>query len=91
MNPEELEVMITSAVEKTLQRSFAGAFSKLSHKQVYTIDETCELLDVTRRHLQYLRDTRQIGYVQNGRKILFRAEDLESFFNDHYIKGGHES
>lgn len=59
-----------------------------ARKPVYTITEVCEMFGVSRRHLQYLRDTKQIGYVQNGRKVLFRAEDLDLFFQANAIRKG---
>lgn len=83
---QELEKVVQQAVEKTVAEQLPQILRETSRKEYYTIEETCELLDVSRRHLQYLRDTEQISYVKNGRKIYFKAEDLDKFFNNNYIK-----
>ncbi|SHG46323.1 DNA binding domain-containing protein, excisionase family [Fodinibius roseus] len=82
---DELEEIIQKAVEKTVSDKLPEIIKKTNRKDYYTIEETCEILDVSRRHLQYLRDTEQISYVKNGRKIYFKAEDLDEFFNVNYI------
>lgn len=83
---QELETAIKTAVEHAVCERLPYLIKKAARKEYYTIKETCELLDVTRRHLQYLRDSGQISYVQNGRKIYFKAEDLDEFFNENYIQ-----
>ena len=55
-------------------------------KPLYTNDEVAVLLKVSKRHLQYLRDTQQISYVQNGKKIFYSSEDLENFTKNNTIK-----
>lgn len=81
----ELENVIQEAVEKIVLDKLPQIVKESTRKDYYTIDETCKILDVSRRHLQYLRDTEQISYVKNGRKIYFKAEDIDAFFSDNYI------
>lgn len=82
---KEFEETIESSFEKLLAEKLPALIRKATEKDVYTINETCELLDVSRRHLQYLRDSGQINYIKNGKKIYFRREDLEQFFDRNYI------
>lgn len=82
---EELQKSISEAVESAVKSKLPEIISKATRKSHYTIDEACEILSVTRRHLQYLRDNRYINFVQHGRKIYFKAEDLDEFFNRNYI------
>ena len=82
---DEFQKAIKEAVEQAVVQRLPEIISKATRKEYYTIEETCELLDVTRRHLQYLRDSGQISFVQNGRKIYFKAEDLDRFFASNYI------
>lgn len=82
---QELESTITKAVEQAVLRKLPEIIQKATRKPVYSIDETCDLLGVSRRHLQYLRDSNQISYVQNGRKVYFQAIDLEAYFEKYYI------
>ena len=82
---DELQKAISEAVEAAVTSKLPDIISKVTRKPYYTIDEACEILSVTRRHLQYLRDSNQISFVQHGRKVYFKAEDLDQFFNDNYI------
>ncbi len=82
---EELSEVVSQAVEKAVNERLPEIIYKATRKKYYTIQEVCDLLDVSRRHLQYLRSTNQIGYILNGRKVYFRAEDLEKFFEVNYI------
>lgn len=75
-------------LEKLVVQAVARAIDKKLRKPVYTIEEVCDMFGVTKRSLQYLRDTRKIGYIKEGKKILFRAEDLDAFFRANYVKGG---
>ena len=80
LNATKLEELVVQAVSR--------AIDKKLRKPVYTIEEVCSMFGVTRRTLQYLRDTRKLGYIKEGKKILFRAEDLDAFFQANYVKGG---
>lgn len=82
---DELQKAIEEAVESAVAKRLPEIIRKATSKSHYTIDEACKILSVTRRHLQHLRDTQQISFVQHGRKIYFRAEDLDTFFNRNYI------
>ena len=86
-NRKEIEQLVNNAVFLAVSKVLPEVFRQMQ-KPIYTNDEATELLGVSKRHLQYLRDTEQINYVQNGRKIYYRAEDLEAFFQANYIKGG---
>ncbi len=83
---EELQKAISEAVQNAVTEKLPEIIQRATRKSYYTIDEVCQLLDVTRRHLLYLRQSGQISYVQNGRKIYFRASDLEKFFQDNLIE-----
>lgn len=84
-NKEELDSTVAEAVERVVKNSIPQIIQKASRKEYYTIDEACQYLDVSRRHLQHLRTTGQIGYVKNGRKVYLKHEDLQNFFTDNYI------
>ena len=84
-HPEKIQELVNDAVAKAVSEVLPKVYRQMYKKPVYTNDEICKLLDISKRHLQYLRDTEQISYIQNGRKILYRAEDLEAFFNNNKI------
>jgi len=82
---EDFQEAVKNSVKEVAKGPILEAIRKATSKEIYTISEVCTLLDVSRRHLQHLRDTNQIGYVKNGRKIYFKREDLEEFFDENYI------
>lgn len=83
---DELQESIKSAVEEAVTSRLPEIIRKATAKEFYTISETCQILDCTRRHLQYLRDSGQVNYIKNGKKVFFRAKDLEKFFDKNYIQ-----
>ena len=85
---EELSATVSSAVEEAVTKRLPEIIKRATRKEYYTISEACEMLDCTRRHIQYLRDSGQLSYIKNGKKIYFRAEDLEAFFQENYIEAG---
>jgi len=86
VNTKQFKDLITQAVNEAIQPHIQRLIETPNMKPVYTIDEVCQMFGVSKRHLQYLRDTASIGYIQNGRKILFRSQDLTTFFENHYIE-----
>jgi excisionase family DNA binding protein len=80
-----IKKLITEAVNEAIKPHIDRLLTTPNMKPVYTIDEVTEMFGVSKRHLQYLRDSGQIGYSKSGRKVLFRAEDLNKFFENHYI------
>ncbi|NBC05546.1 MAG: helix-turn-helix domain-containing protein [Bacteroidetes bacterium] len=83
---EEFEETVESTFEKIIASKLPDLIRDATAKEYYTISETCDLLDVSRRHLQYLRDSGQINYVKNGRKVYFRKQDLDDFFDKNLIE-----
>ena len=64
------------AINQKLDRINGGG--ELS-KQVYTINETCELLSVSKRTLQRYRDNGLLGFSQVNNKIMFQRDEIEKF------------
>ena len=84
----ELQETVRAAVEQAVISRLPEIIRKVTAKEFYTISEACDILNCTRRHLQYLRDSGQIAYVKSGKKIYFKAEDIERFFDRNYIEAG---
>lgn len=47
----------------------------------YVTDEVCKLLNVSKRTLQSMRDNKLIAYKKAGRKIYYKASDIEAYLN----------
>lgn len=84
-NEDAIRHLIQEAVSEALEPHLRKLTSAPSMKPVYTPEETMELMGVSKRTLQYLRDSKQIGFVQNGRKILFRAADIEDYLQNNRV------
>ena len=52
----------------------------------FDIQEACQLLKISKRTLQSYRDNGILSFSQIGGKIYFRASDIESHLNRHYVK-----
>ena len=50
------------------------------------IQDTCQLLKVSKRTLQTYRDNGTLSFSQIGGKIYFKATDLRAHLEKHYIK-----
>lgn len=77
---QELTARI-SKIEQALARSDAAEGS--ADSRWLTQGDVEEILDVSRSTLHRLRKDGSIPFVQHGRKILFRREDVDAFLEDH--------
>lgn len=48
----------------------------------YMTDDVCKLLKVSRRTLQNLRDSKAIPFRKNGRKIYYKASEIEAYLEN---------
>lgn len=76
----DLEDLINQAVNTAIQPHLSKLTSLQPSLKVYTTEDVQQMLGVSRRHLQTLRDERRISFIQSGRVILFTADDLLNFF-----------
>lgn len=83
---EELEKIVSRSVKKNIKEVLPEAIRKATRKQWLTTDEVMEILQCSRRHVQYLRDSNQLTYSQNGRTVRYHIEDVEAFLNNHKVE-----
>ena len=55
-----------------------------------TTKEACVVLKISLRSLQTYRDRGLIPFIQFGREVRFRPEDLQQFLMDHFIRSRFE-
>lgn len=53
-----------------------------------TTEDVCHLLRISKRTLQSYRDKRILPFAQIGRKIYYKATDIDDYLDRHYIKRG---
>ena len=49
-------------------------------------DDVCHLLMISKRTLQTYRDQKTLPFSQVGRKIYYKATDIDEYLEAHYIK-----
>ncbi|HEY5124454.1 MAG TPA: helix-turn-helix domain-containing protein [Ignavibacteria bacterium] len=49
-------------------------------------EEVCHLLLISKRTLQSYRDRGILPFAQIGRKIYYKASDIDEYLDRHYIK-----
>ncbi|WP_025006982.1 helix-turn-helix domain-containing protein [Marinilabilia salmonicolor] len=47
----------------------------------YVSDEVCKILKVSKRTLQNMRDNQTIKFRKSGKKIYYKASDIEEYLN----------
>lgn len=45
----------------------------------YVTEEVCKILNISRRTLQNLRDSQTIKFRKTGKKIYYKASDIETY------------
>ena len=70
-------------VESLKKEASQSSFSKII---LLTPKEVCELLHISSRTLQSWRDVKTLSYIQIGRIILYRVEDIISCLDQHDLK-----
>jgi excisionase family DNA binding protein len=85
IDQNQLRVLITHAVNEAIEPHLRMLVKAPTMQPVYTVEEAKELLGISKRTLQHLRDSKSIGFVQRGRKILFRAADIEEYLQNHRV------
>jgi excisionase family DNA binding protein len=82
---EELKTLVEQAVVNAISDRVPEIIRKASRKEWLTTKDAMELLDCSRRHLFHLRNTNQISFHQNGRKILFHIDEIEKYLEENRV------
>ena len=77
--------IVARATEEALKDTLPGAVRAATRKDFLTREEVEDLTGWSGRTLQHLRDTRQIAFVQHGRKILYPSKELHAFLDSHRV------
>lgn len=83
---EELEEIISSSVKENMIKTLPEAIRLATEKKILRTDDVMKILNCSRRHIQYLRDSGQLSFSQNGRTIIYERSDIEEFLKKNKIK-----
>jgi hypothetical protein len=78
---------MTKEVKSTLQ--FGGTEEtglSLLTKLWLSSDDVCKILRISKRTLQNYRDNCILPFSQIGRKIYYKASDIQTYLDVHYIR-----
>jgi len=78
--------MVNRAVKDALKDILPNVIRQASKKEWLNTDDVMEYLQCSRRHIQYLRDSEQLPYSQNGRTIRYHIDDIDTFLKNHKVK-----
>lgn len=79
---EELEEVVYKVVQKVMCEELPGLVRKATRRQWLTTNEVMDILQCSRRQVQYLRDSRQIPFSQNGMTIRYNIDDIDAYLNE---------
>jgi excisionase family DNA binding protein len=85
LTPEELTDLIENAVERSVGKHIPGAIRAAIKKPYLSTYELIQLTGWSRRTIQHLRDSRQLPFYQDGRRIIFKTDDIEKYFESRKI------
>lgn len=80
------EAMHQEMVERLGKLEALLAKTTRTAERYFSLNETLQILKVSKKTLQKLRDHRHIGFVQFGRSILFPQAEVEAFLKRNHIK-----
>ena len=86
LSPEELSDLIDGAVERSISKHVPELLRKATRKEFLTVEELSELTGWSRRTIQYLRDSRQLPFYQDGRRILFQTDEIEQYIREKRVR-----
>ena len=88
--PDEktLSQIVEQAVRKTVIESLPEAIRKATRKKWLTTDEVMNILQVSRRQVQFLRDSGKLPFRQTGRTIRYDIDEVENYLNKGKVNAG---
>lgn len=84
---KEFEEILVRTVDKVLANRIPQIMRQANRKEYLTTGEVEELTGLSSRAQKYHRDCRNLSYSQEGRKIIYRTEDVEKFIEDRRVEG----
>lgn len=88
---EEFRSIIKQTVDDVLARRIPQIMRQANRKEYLTTAEVEELTGMTSRTQKYHRDAGNLAYSQEGRRILYRTEDIEKFIDERRINVSEEA
>lgn len=78
---DDLQKLISEAVQETVLEILPSAIRKATRKKWLTTSEVMEILQCSRRHVQYLRDSGKLPFRQDKKTIRYNIDEVETYLN----------
>jgi len=93
MNQTVFNMPVLDEIEQRLgsiESKLKEIHRKDAHHQfgLLTSQEAAKALQITTRHLQNLRDRGDIGFIQYGRVIRYKVQDIQAYIDEYYVSPG---
>lgn len=72
---------------RDINRKLDEIQSNEESSRLFSNEEFCDLIGISKRTALNLRNRREINYIQYAHKIWYKKEDIDAFLDSHYIKG----
>ena len=82
----EFERILAKTVDSILQARIPQIIRQANRKTYLTTSDLEELTGMTSATQKYHRDAGNLPYSQEGRRILYRTEDVESFISERRVE-----
>lgn len=83
---EEFEEILSKTVDRILARRIPQIMRQANRKRYLTTSDVEELTGMSSRMQKYHRDEGNLAFSQEGRKIIYRTEDLEKFLEERRVE-----
>ena len=84
-SPEDIRHYVREAVFDAVRQELPGLVREATQKPFLTREEVKQITGWSDRTLQHLRDSRQLPFVQHGRKITYPSRGLYEFLDAHNV------
>jgi len=83
---EEFKEIISDTVDSILARRIPQIIRQANSKTFLTTKDVEKLTGMSSRMQKYHRDVGNLSFSQEGRKIIYRTEDIERFIEERRIE-----
>lgn len=83
---QEFREILNNTLDEILARRIPQIMRQANRKEYLTTSDLEELTGMTSRTQKYHRDAGNIAFSQEGRRILYSTQDVESFIQDRKVE-----
>jgi hypothetical protein len=85
---QELREAISKEVRDTVLDVLPEAIREATQRQWLDTADVMDMLQCSRRHVQHLRDSKQLEYYQTNRTIRYKYSDVIAYLNNGKVSSG---